>query len=446
MASDYVAEDMDSNAGAWLLTGLGHRRCPSHWHRRRQWAGWRRRIGVVALPLLVGCAGMGTSETHISEEAPAEVLNLLALDQTVRQFDQWEVVLCRIPASTADPTFASTDQRLNVTTADIVEAIHPITEYFSRWSVGRYSMLLVPGEVVTIHEDGRESAGMIDHARRCVETALDASDDRSTGVIVVSNAAHRDDVPGGWAQPGTACEDETTRCPARRSRRVVYLGGADFFAINSGGVESVALDLLEHEIGHALGWPHSGLTRDDRVGAPGYDSAIDIMSNSAAPRAVISTRRHGPGVLAFNQLSAGWLTRSDVAVLSLPESKVVKKAVIRSPGVDTATIRHPLMVVFDLGDATALTIELIADEGDNDHLSSSGVAVHLVEWGAAMCAVPGDDNLCLGVDRRLTLHGDGSEGLLRSGQSVTVADLTVSILALGVDGMGLTAEIAVWRH
>ena len=51
------------------------------------------------------------------------------------------------------------------------------------------------------------------------------------------------------------------------------------------------MDLIEHEIGHALGWPHSGY--DESAPNP-TQSALDVMSNSAAPRDVHPDRRDGP--------------------------------------------------------------------------------------------------------------------------------------------------------
>src|SRR4029077_10753024 len=72
------------------------------------------------------------------------------------------------------------------------------------------------------------------------------------------------------------------------------------------------MDLIEHEIGHALGWPHSGY--DASSNEPNR-SALDVMSNSAAPRAVNPARRDAPDTLAVNRLAAGWLPTSAVAVV-----------------------------------------------------------------------------------------------------------------------------------
>ena len=128
------------------------------------------------------------------------------------------------------------------------------------------------------------------------------------------------------------------------------------------------MDLIEHEIGHALGWPHSGY--DESLNNPAL-SALDVMSNSAAPRDVHPERRDGPGALAINMVAAGWIPTSSVAVI--PASGA---AVTLSPSGGESGTR---MAVVEIDDRSFLTIELLAAEGFDDHLAATGVAVHLIE-------------------------------------------------------------------
>lgn len=401
---------------------------------------------MATVVLLSGCGASEAANTTDDSAHRSGDLDRLdgyfGFDLPVLGEDRWEVTLCQVPATIDNATFDATDERLAVTPAQIVTAIEPVAGYFERWSRGLYEMTLVPGAVVAIEDD--------DEAQACVEAAIAVSSQESSGVIVVADALHRGDVPGGWAQPGVGCA--TTPCAARDSRRAVYVGAADFFSLMDIGqgdaTDSVPLDLLEHEIGHTFGWPHSSRSPDFRFADTAtrreYDNVIDIMSNSAAPRAVDSRRRHGPGVLAFNLLSARWLAPGDVAIADAT-SLVAQSFALSTADVGRRDRReHPVVVVLELDDTTAVTIELVTDHGDNDHLARSGLAVHVVEWGSEVCPVPRAAGYCLGVDRRVTLVGESADGLIGVGQSVSVGEFMVALTAL--PGSGSVAEVAIWRR
>jgi hypothetical protein len=108
-----------------------------------------------------------------------------------------------------------------------------------------------------------------------------------------------------------------------------------------------------------------------------YDSDLDVMSNSAAPREVDETRRHAPGVLALNAWLAGWLDDSEILFVPLDDVRAgdwqdaVRLATSDSPPQDS---RVRLVIVL-LG-TTLLTVEALADRVDNDHLDESGLAIH----------------------------------------------------------------------
>lgn len=328
--------------------------------------------------------------------------------------DVWEVVRCRIPQGSQDQVFAETDRRLSASVTELIAAIDPVRDYFARWSDGRYRPEFIPGADVVLNTN--------DSVQVCIDHALEASSSRATGVIVIADAPHRDDRAGGWTQPGRGCSDGQSTCAARSSQRAVYLGANDFWSLDdvTASPASVPLDLVEHEMGHSFGWPHSSR------GTPGaYDSVIDVMSDSAAPRRQRADRRDGPGVLALHRLGAGWLDRSRVMVV-VPGTGTIAVTLgdrsAESPN-DTVTL-----IIVELADEVILTIESVTAGGDEAHLARSGVAVHLVEWGANVCA--GAEPLCLGVNRRVTLLGETADGLLGPGEAIDVEGIRIAVTTL----------------
>ena len=129
----------------------------------------------------------------------------------------------------------------------------------------------------------------------CVDGALDRSSADADTVLAVADAEHAADQPGGWGRPGTWPTCDGT-CPASTTLRAAYVGASDFHP-DWGPVP--LLDLIEHELGHTLGLPHSG---SPASGGDQYLSALDVMSNSAAPRDVDPARRDAPDTIAVDRL------------------------------------------------------------------------------------------------------------------------------------------------
>ena len=317
--------------------------------------------------------------------------------------DEWAVVICRVPSGIVTPTYEPIPDRLGIGANEIVERLAGVTDYFERWSRGRYRPEFRAGADVSITVDETD--------QDCVERALDAEGSDVDGVLVVADAQHREDVPGGWGRPGRSCLVE---CPASATRRAAYVGAADFFE-----PESPPLDLVEHEMGHALDWPHSNLT-DETFDRGVYDSPFDLMSDTTAGRDFDPTVRHAPGPLAVDLFAAGWLDDDEVRVVADDSSQVLVPADSGDEGVR-------LLVV---STATSLwTVEVIAARGDNVHLERDQVVVHRVTLGAS-----GET----GVVRRQILAaselGDGSE--------FVGDDLSVSVLEVDAERWTVRVQIA----
>ena len=273
--------------------------------------------------------------------------------------DPWEVVMCQIPRDTTDPIFAPDNERLNLSSADIVDELSPVVDYFLRWSGGRYSPRFIAAEGVSVLADEKSDL--------CVERALEQASDTTRGVLVIANAQHTATAVGGWGRPGAPC---VQNCSARLTRRAVYVGASDFMPFWKG---DPPLDLIQHELGHALDWPHSS-TSVDNFGSGVYDSDVDVMSNSAAPRDFNSEARNAPGPLAINMYLARWLDDRNIEVIEKGTKAINLVATNTDPAIDGLRL---ILVPMDV--QTVISVEVLAATGDNRHLLSDRVVIHQVD-------------------------------------------------------------------
>lgn len=365
--------------------------------------------GVLVVATLAGCG----HEQQVTGNFDSELLTTMM--QTESKFgdialgsDAWEVVICQIPRDTTDPIFEPGNERLNLSSADIVNELGPVVDYFIRWSNGRYSPKFTAVNGVSISADEKSDV--------CVDRALDQSLDSTRGVLVIANAQHTETAVGGWGRPGSPC---VKSCSARLTRRAVYVGASDFMPYWKG---HPPLDLIEHEMGHALDWPHSS-TSVDNFGNGVYDSAVDVMSNSAAPRDVDADVRNAPGTLGINMYLAGWLDDRNVAFVDNGTMSFELVATNTELVVDGLRL-----VLVPLNNSTVISVEVIGATGDNRHLLHDRVVIHQIE-------VVGMN----GFERRQTvLDAD-----LQVGKSWSNGKVAITVKQLVTTNLVTTAKIEV---
>jgi hypothetical protein len=316
-----------------------------------------RRAWLIGLLAIVACG-------DASVAMPPPVQAIVDAGQQTKWMttgtDPWDVVVCHVPHDTRSLVYAGLPLRATLDPETLATLLNKMVgAYFFTLSNGAYRPQFTAGGEVTI--------GATDEPQACVDKALAATRDQSHGVLVIADAEHNANQPGGFGNPGSACAQPP--CLASTTRRSAYIGAADF---SKDWGDRPPMDLIEHEIGHALGWPHSGY--DASLPVP-ERSALDVMSNSAAPRDVHADRRDAPGTLAINRLSAGWLPKSAVAVVPPSGGTVTLAPSSGRSGTRLAVVR------FD--DHRFLTVELLTADGFDNHLPASGIAVHLIEGSDA---------------------------------------------------------------
>lgn len=358
-------------------------------------------VGFLLLAL-TGCGG-----TPADVPTPPPVQRMID-DAGAPPDDTVEVWVCRVPATTTAPIYGDLPLRQPLDPATIVGQIGDrVADYWRSVSGDRYELTFVAGGVVDLADDEDDAD--------CLAHALDRSGPAATVVLAIADAEHAEGQAGGRGSPGNApnCDG----CAAAATRRGVSIGASDFHP-DWGPVP--LLDLIEHELGHTLGLPHSG-----EGGADVYSSGLDVMSDSAAPREVDAARRDGPSTLAINLLDLGWLAPADVVVFDRDGGDVDLVPVTADPGVD-----GDRLVVLALDEHRVLTVEYRTATGFDAHLSESGVAVHLV-----------DDSGGTAIERvQVPVHASRPPfvELLTTGGSLAVEGWSIEVVEVGA-----TARLAI---
>lgn len=312
-----------------------------------------------------GSTAAGTTQANASTSVPSADLppaltELLATAESWRWFtkgdDVLEVWVCHVPDDTQAGIYGGLPLRLPLTAKDVTDVLRSsVPNYFETISHHQYRPVFEVG--------GEIDMAATDEPGDCIAAAQARARTDAKGLFVVADAEHGGTEPGGFGDIGAACAQ--TSCPVADTGRAAYIGASDF---HPDWGDRKPMDLAEHEIGHLLGWGHSGVVGRD------YLSALDVMSNSAAPRDTDPDRRDAPDTIALNRLLAGWLPTSDVWVAPADGGSVTLAPSTGEGGTRVA--------VLPVSESAFLTVELLTATGFDAHLPTDGIAVHMVEVGS----------------------------------------------------------------
>ena len=311
---------------------------------------------MVAVVLTVAaCSNDGSTS---SQSLPAVLAELLATPsaggaRTIGD-DHFQVWICHVPPDSTATIYGGLPLRLPLTSQGVTDVVNRrVPAYFQELSHGQYRPVFTAGGEVTIAAD--------DESQACADLAIAGASVDAEAVLVVADAEHAADQPGGFGSNGDPCPVNGV-CAVAATRRLAYVGASDF---HPDWGDDPPMDLVEHEIGHSLGWVHSGI---DEAG--NYLSGLDVMSNSAAPRDVDPTLRDAPATLAINLFLASWLPADQVVVTTGD----VNGKLAASTGASGWRL-----VLLDAGAGLLYSVELLTDDGLDAHLPASGIAVHEVQ-------------------------------------------------------------------
>jgi hypothetical protein len=320
-------------------------------------------VAVMAAALLVSaCEPAPPSAGTAQLDAPFALVVNSAKEGSWRANgdDRIEVWVCHVPLDSTAKVYGGLQVRRTITPTGLAAVISPrVSAYFLTISNGRYRPSIVPG--------GEWQMSRTDLPQACADHAIAAAGPTTRAVLLVADAEHAADQPGGIGSAGLPCLGSGP-CAVAQSRRWAYVGAADF-APRWGA--DPPMDLVEHELGHTLGWVHSGTPPATRV-AGDYDSALDAMSDSAAPRHTDPARRDAPDTLAIDRVACGWLSADDAVVADQKKGAVSADL---SPSTGASGTR---LMVLPVDGSSFLTVELLTPTGYDDHLPMAGIAVHLV--------------------------------------------------------------------
>ena len=359
------------------------------------------RVGVAAVNS-VGRGPLSSVRVRANRD-DLDPLGLLADHSFARAYslgeDIWEVWECDVPDGYVNLSFQATVELLN----------RKVSPYFDWLSSGSYNPTFVEGGSVSVAAEGASEASAYGCANRVA--VAERPDREARGALIVLDKHRLVSVgaPGaGGTMPLTGPSSPLPVFPA--NHRLVEVAASAVVPTSAYcGLclypDYVQLGLVAHEMGHALGWPHSfggdrpatGLQASLGRSISEYDNPMDIMSGVGWRSWDV---RHGLsiGTLAVNRYAAGWVHTDDVAI-----HQGAARSYWLAP-IGEAGIQMLVLPTEEEGRFVSLGARVAA--GYDIGIPDEGVEAYVIDQRASACKGDGfspgsfDRLLCAGLSRR----------------------------------------------
>ncbi len=362
---------------------------------------------VLAVPTVAGAAD------DVWEGDP---LGLIAFQDEVSSLytsglDVWEVWICQL-ADGSVPIDAS---------ATVELLTNEVGPYFLTMSGGDYQPTFRVGGVVASPdpEPAQDLGGW--YLNDCERRVAAATSGDASGALIVANT----DYLGGYGTIGITCPPGYPYpCPSSYpdNGRTAVVGGGTVVTVPP--LAQPRISAVAHEIGHAIGWPHSfgGLTNDESGRASEYDNPMDLMSG--ALWAVL--QGYSP---AINRYAAGWVSPTSVTFHR-------KGSFEYQVGALGTSAPQMLVLPTDAGSSQYRFMGARVPEGYDVSLPAHGIEVYEVNQSADVCERywwEEPDWPCYGDRRRTSqvpaVSGyDGTDHVHGVGSTFEVGNVTIEVV------------------
>lgn len=298
-----------------------------------------------------------------SDNGEWDPLGLIGGVPTVRRYsfgeDLWEVWICDLPRGNADIDAA--------TAADVLN--EELGLFFSWLSGGKYRPRFVAAGAATPTPE---------ETYPCQIQVEQRSDGRANGAFVITDELNTPEA-FTYADADPAPAPVTFPDNGRVVRAGAHMVLPDVWNFSS--------KRAAHELGHALGWPHS--YQRDGEGGSQYDNPLDVMSGELVRDGDLKGRPQG--TLAINRYAAGWIEPAQVSIHSTDTAEYWLGPV----GMDGLQ----LVILPSIRQGTFTTLDVRVSHGFDAGINKEGVAVHIIDQGQAACSHPAQGG-CFGHKRR----------------------------------------------